>query len=215
MFSENQHVLYPFLKGHLEHGYELYTLNVKQAVHLFKNKNFKNFLKSDQKFDVVIIDCMANYFHLGLAHHYRASSIVISTVGINQMTRRFSNNPLAASYVPHITLPYSDKMNFFQRLHNTWQKFICYFLEDFVFIKHSEVLLKKYMPNSPPLEDLLNNVSMVLANSNIGVETPRPLMPNEKLIGGLHITEPKKLPEVTYNVSLRSRRNQWLTKQHY
>ena len=48
----------------------------------------------------------------------------------------------------------------------------------------------------PSLEELEKKTAIILVNSDNLVDYPEPLPPNVIQIGGLQITEPKKLPQV-------------------
>jgi hypothetical protein len=49
---------------------------------------------------------------------------------------------------------------------------------------------------APPLTELLRKTSLLLVNNHFTLNYPKPLMPNIIEVGGMHIEQPKKLPEV-------------------
>lgn len=50
----------------------------------------------------------------------------------------------------------------------------------------------------PPLNVLEQKTSLTLVNSHNAIDFPEALQPNMVQVGGLQITEPKKLPEVRF-----------------
>lgn len=51
--------------------------------------------------------------------------------------------------------------------------------------------------DAPDAHTLLKNISMVFVNSHFTFHMPRPWVPNVIEIGGIHVTDPKPLPEVS------------------
>lgn len=50
----------------------------------------------------------------------------------------------------------------------------------------------------PSLKDLERRSLVMLVNTNNAIDYSEPLQPNVVQVGGLQITEPKALPEVSY-----------------
>jgi hypothetical protein len=51
----------------------------------------------------------------------------------------------------------------------------------------------------PSLSDLEKKTALMLVNTNNAVDFQEPLQPNVIQVGGLQISEPKKLPEVKFS----------------
>ncbi|CAH1984086.1 unnamed protein product [Acanthoscelides obtectus] len=56
-------------------------------------------------------------------------------------------------------------------------------------------ILQTYVPDAPPLTDIIYNTSLMLLTSHSSFGNPVPLQPNIKEIGGHHILPPKELPK--------------------
>ena len=90
---------------------------------IFQTPEIQNLLRSNSSYDLVI----GNLFYLDpfLSFGYRFDAPVI---GLAAQTTTFHDwllgNPFPASYVPHIYLPLSEKMSFFERLINTGYNFL-------------------------------------------------------------------------------------------
>lgn len=51
--------------------------------------------------------------------------------------------------------------------------------------------------DAPDADTLMKNISLVFVNSHFTFHLPRPWFPNSIEIGGIHVTKPKPLPEVS------------------
>lgn len=66
-------------------------------------------------------------------------------------------------------------------------------------MKKSNTIAKRFFgPDLPDLSDLVYKINLLLVNSHFSVNQARPTVPNFVEVGGLHINEPKPLPEVLY-----------------
>jgi glucuronosyltransferase len=59
-----------------------------------------------------------------------------------------------------------------------------------------EEVRKKFKFNFPPLSELEKKTALMMVNTHNAIDFPEPLQPNVIQVGGLQISEPKKLPEV-------------------
>nr|XP_015838951.1 PREDICTED: UDP-glucuronosyltransferase 3A2-like [Tribolium castaneum] len=82
------------------------------------NKNVQELLKSDKKFDVVIIENFLNEAMFGLGHLFKAPVILISATAASDMNNYIFANPAPTSYVPGSGGTLTKHMNFWQRIEN-------------------------------------------------------------------------------------------------
>ncbi|XP_045479825.1 UDP-glycosyltransferase UGT5-like [Harmonia axyridis] len=162
----------------------------------FNHSVFQEFMKTEEKFDAVIIEEFQAEAIKYVAHHFNAPLIVYSSGDANDWTNPFQGNPDTPSYQPSTYLTHlTNHMSFLERVENTF--FYLYakvFFNLIVFPSHNR-LLHKYYPNSPDLTDIAYNVSLVLLNSDPSVHEPIAKVPSMKDIGGFHIRKPKPLPQ--------------------
>lgn len=170
--------------------FDVYDFGRKQTEWALTSENYKNFLKSDAQFDVIVVEILNNDAFLGLGQHFNASVIVTSPHGAFKWNTDSVAAPIFASYVPHTYNGYTDRMNFWQRMYNSF----CFWYEDIVIPLHQvpqqQKLLEKMFPNAinmPTIGELKRNVSLVLLNTHVTLGTPRPYPPNMIEIGGLHV----------------------------
>lgn len=173
-----------------------FLMNMAYSItkHLIESKEVQNLLKSDEKFDAVIIYQYMNDALMGVAHHFKAPVIHFSSMPLFAPESFILSHPTPPSYVPNILTEYTGRMNFWQRLRNTFYdtSMIVYYLWNYL-PKHRE-LVRKNIPGSPDLYDFVDNVSLILINSHVSATEAIPQVPNAVEIGGYHIDEPKALP---------------------
>lgn len=152
-------------------------------------------LKSE-KFDLVIQFALFSESFLGLANYWNAPVIFFNTLGSMPSLDRIIGNTSPPSYVSAVN-PFfaaTDEMTFLQRVVNTLNVWIYYGITSHLLDAKQQVILSKHFPNAPPLQELINNVSLIFVNSHYSIESPRPYVPNLIPVGGLHVDEPKELP---------------------
>ncbi|CAH1375671.1 hypothetical protein MTP99_017082 [Tenebrio molitor] len=156
--------------------------------------NVQKLLKSDKKFDVVIIEQFVNDGLKVFAHHFQAHLVVFVTFGSNAWINPLVANPAPPSYVPEQKIN-MDPKNFFHRVFNTIIYIAGELNRNLLFFPAQNKIMKKYFPDAPDLDVLNYNASLVLVNSHISTNKPVPRVPSMVDIGGFHINPPKKLPK--------------------
>lgn len=161
----------------------------------FNHPNVQKLLKSNEKFDAVIVE-QFNFDALKvLAHHYNAPLIVLSSIGANRLVNLFVGNPGPTSYIPEIFLSYSDHMTFSERVKNTLLGLVTDVYRHLFYFPEQNQIMHEFFPNAPHLDDIIYNTSMVLLNSHVSTNQPKPYVPAMVEVGGYHIKPPKKLPK--------------------
>nr|XP_022913025.1 UDP-glucuronosyltransferase 2B4-like [Onthophagus taurus] len=163
----------------------------------FNDENVKEFIKSGGHYDVVFVDEFFNEALYGFCNLFKAACVNLCSVSPTIWCNRPTGNIGMASYSSGMGTNYSPKMSFFQRLHNLF----LFIAEEFIYhgyhIPKMEKLLHKSFPNSPPLYDLIYNISMVFVNSHPAMNAPLPLTPNMIELAGMHLDGMKneKIPD--------------------
>lgn len=167
--------------------FDVSTALVNWTMH---SENFKQLLRSDEQFDVVIVEIFGSDALIGLGHHFNAPVIGLSGFGASKWTSDLVGTPIIPSFVPYPFNGFSDRMSFLQRLYNS----ASYWFEDIVmpliYTPNQQKMLEKIFPNAtnmPSLDDLKRNISLVLINTHVTMGTPQPYAPNMIEIGGAHI----------------------------
>lgn len=161
---------------------------------VLESKGLQTILQSNASFDLVIQISFSSEPLLGIAHRYNAPVIGFSTVGPTEFLSPILRYPSEYSYVPNISLPFLDEMTFFQRIINTLLGLFFKILTYTILWPDQNRILQQYFPGYPPVEDLIQNMSLVLFNTHYSIEYPQPYLPNMIQIGGFHIQD-EELPK--------------------
>jgi len=94
-------------------------------------------------------------------------------------------------------------MDFVERLKNTITGLMQSYVENYLYLPKMKEVMNKYITyegweSRPPLEHMLNNVSLTLVNANYAIGVARPYLQGVVEVGGMHLKTPKSLPEVSY-----------------
>ncbi|XP_067631963.1 UDP-glucosyltransferase 2-like [Eurosta solidaginis] len=149
-------------------------------------------------YDLLLVEQLCQEAFLALSHVYDVP--VISTCTFAQapyMSQMFGFiSPL--SYVPYKLLPLSDRMNFWERVMNTYFSVYMDIDHEIRLYPEMDVFVKKYFGHLnidfPTTSDMVRNLSAILINNYIPLEYPAPKMDNMINVGGMHIYPNKPLP---------------------
>ncbi|XP_028153736.1 UDP-glycosyltransferase UGT5 [Diabrotica virgifera virgifera] len=151
-------------------------------------------IKSDEKFDVMILTQFAVEGTKALAAHFGAHLVLFNDNAATCWVNHFVGNSGLPSLNPELVFDYPQLMNFKQRLTNTLYTMAAYLYHNYVqYPAHAE-LIKKYVSKDMDLTKIQYNVSLVLSNSHPSLNNPAASVPNMKEIAGYHVKEPKPLP---------------------
>lgn len=179
----------------IETFYKMLTKQDAMARIALESPGIKALLKSDKKFDVVVLEVMLCDSLLVFGHIFNAPTVVVSSFGSVHTINKIVGNSNPYAYVPTTFMALTDEMTFFQRVKNTVMSIVMSSLFSIFGLRQQRNLLQEYFPEAPPLDDMIHNVSVILLNAHYSiVETPRPYMPNMIQIGGFHI-QPETLPK--------------------
>ncbi|XP_017087037.2 UDP-glycosyltransferase UGT5-like [Drosophila bipectinata] len=151
------------------------------------------------KYDLLLVEQCFNEGALILGHLYQIPAITISTFGYANYFSQLHGIISPWSYVPHLYMPYSDRMSFWERIGNVFTSGADDLLRKFSYYPEQDAVLRKHFSDKldrvPTTAELEANVSAIFINSYMPLASPRPLSYNMIPVGGLHIKEPKALPE--------------------
>ncbi|KAI7815543.1 UDP-glucuronosyltransferase [Rhyzopertha dominica] len=163
---------------------------------LFNTKVLQDLKHTKKKYDVLITEIFSTDCMLGFAHHFGIPSIAMTTsVNLPWGGDRFGN-PDNPSYIPNYFVPYNGKMTLYERIINTLALIGTKLTYEIVSNWGCNELARKFFgPDLPHLNDLAYNMSLLLVNSHFSLHQARPTVPNFVEVAGLHIRDPKPLPE--------------------
>ncbi|XP_064833315.1 UDP-glucuronosyltransferase 2A1-like [Oncorhynchus masou masou] len=170
------------------------VLTVNMCKSMFNNKELLESLKQS-KYDALLSDPMfpcsdliADALDLPLIFSLRFSFGMV-------LERQCAQMPAPSSYVPSPELPYTDKMSFFERVHN----FVTYtFFDIFVnvhLLTTMDTLYSEIKGSPTRFCEMMGKADIWLIRTYWDIEYPRPFLPNFKFVGGLHCKPAKPLSE--------------------
>ncbi|KAJ3642462.1 hypothetical protein Zmor_025250 [Zophobas morio] len=179
----------------LQKSFFVNQMQYRFSEYLLSHEKIQNLMKSQERFDAVILYYYLNDAMLALAHHFKAPVILFGSMPLYASENFLLSFPTQSAYVPNIVTEHTGHMDFWQRLKNTfYDHAMALYYQHFMLPKHAK-LVDTYIPGKPDLYKMLNNESLALINSHVSTTEPIPHVPNAIEIGGFHIDEPKPLPK--------------------
>jgi glucuronosyltransferase len=164
-------------EGRLSFFTSLNTTNMARVCnHMYENKDVQWIMKNEQ-FDLIIVNGVMNHCAFGIIGHFKCPHIVLTTLPAPASLAKYFGNYFPLSVVPEPFLPFSDRMSFSERTLNFLFSTTISALGPLVWFPLMESVYKKYLPNSPSLEQINNNASLLFMNSHFTLTYPRPLLP--------------------------------------
>nr|QPA18399.1 UDP-gluconosyltransferase [Trialeurodes vaporariorum] len=166
-----------------------------------ETEQMQTLINSQEKFDAVLGEFFFSQQPLlAFGPKFNASLIDLCPAFPQANTIRMVGNPMGISYLPETEVDLTDRMTFSQRLFNTIFS-VFKMAHDYAYLlPTSEKVMRRCFrypgaESLPPINSLMERVSLVLANSHFSNHYPRPYAPNVVEIGGFHIKTPDELPQ--------------------
>ncbi|KAK9723193.1 UDP-glucoronosyl and UDP-glucosyl transferase [Popillia japonica] len=187
----------PYDRGFLgKIKYVFRTCGAEICEYLFRNLAIIDLKNSTMNFDLVISEVYGTDCLLGFAHKFQAPIIGISAVDLLPWAAERMGNPDNPSYIPNYFAATNEKMGIYEKFFGLATLFLSKIGYFFLSIAPSENKIKEFFGNqTAALETIVSNTSLILVNSHLSLNIPRPMVPNIVEIGGLHIDPPKILSQ--------------------
>ncbi|XP_058974185.1 UDP-glycosyltransferase UGT5 [Musca domestica] len=154
----------------------------------------KQLMVSNQTFDAVICEVFLSEALYGLSEHFKAPLIGLGTFGAVAWNTDMVGSPSPPSYVANTFLPFTDHMTLGQRIINLAMLSFERLFLDFYYLPKQEEVFRRYFPDSSrSMYDIRKNAALVLLNTHVSLSFPRPYVPNQIEVGGMHINR-KRTP---------------------
>ncbi|XP_044754883.1 UDP-glucosyltransferase 2-like [Coccinella septempunctata] len=158
------------------------------------SEEVQNLLKSNETFDLILIEHFFNEAQFALGHHFKAPVVLLSPMPSSILNNHLFANPSPSSYVHNLFAPFTQYMTLSERLMNFYYDTMMTIYQYYDELPAQKRIMEKFFPNAPPFEEILYNSSLLLMNSHPSFSDPVPHMANIIEIGGYHVLPPKKLP---------------------
>lgn len=169
---------------------------------VFQEKLFMEFLENDTtKYDLLFLEshfCQEPL--IAISHKKNIPAITFQAMGLTPWYSFLSGNEVSLHLQPNMRSPYTNRMDFVQRLRNFFINVFELCIHYYHYIPHQQALMDKYIKypgyeNRPPLLDMLRNTSLTLMDYHFSVGYPEPLLPNAIPVGGLSAKVGAELPQ--------------------
>lgn len=184
----------PIFLNDLAHFYD--NLGVSECY--LKSDSFQQVFKSNQTFDLVMVEYFNHRLFTELGYIFGAPVIHFSSLIPPPWVAVDYGYPINPSYISSFVGSCAgNRISFLDRVRNTVEVSIALLLDEILLYKKTQELVNRYADTKiPPMRELMKNSSLLLVNTHYTISGVRPVVPNVVEIGGIHIEEAKELPEV-------------------
>nr|XP_033326685.1 uncharacterized protein LOC117220621 [Megalopta genalis] len=181
----------------LKSVYSLHTMASKVCESGLNNTLAKDFVASNQKFDLVITESFNTHCFFALFHRIDAPVIEVSTHYLMPWVFHELGFSSELAYEPSMFATVPRPMSFSQRMLNVFADWFVSTAANTLFRWRDQRLAEKnFGPGVPDLEEMTRNVSLMLVSTHYSLHGPQPYPPNVVEIGGIHIPkEVRPLPK--------------------
>lgn len=168
---------------------------------MLNSTEVQEFIKKDNKFDLVLSELFFQEAQFIFAHKYQAPLALVTTFGNCMRHNILTRNPLQLATVTSEFLDVANPTGFLGRLRNLYFSVYEYFWWKYWFLEKHEQLVKKYVKDIPEpvpsLYDIQRNASLVMYNTHFSFDPPTAYLPNVVEVAGLHLSKSDaELPKV-------------------
>ncbi len=152
---------------------------------------------SGEKYDLMITETFLTEFFQLFAFKLNIPVLKLRAIKPVPSTSTQISLPDNPSYIPFSDTEFDDRMNFLQRCENFLVNLYWRFYQSMSERRYDEMAARIFGPEVPSFNDIAQNTSMILFYSHFTLSYPRPDTPDAIEVAGLHITEPKTIPQVS------------------
>lgn len=155
---------------HFVHSLKQFYESIKFSECFLKLTPFRELLRANQTFDLVIAEYFTFKLFTVLGDFYKVPVIHVSSCMLPPWVSKDYGNPLNPAYIQHNLGGATDRMTFVERLKNTIKVFIMLLTDKLAYTKKMQEYSDRYFENVSSMEEvMLNYSSLVLVNSHCTV----------------------------------------------
>lgn len=161
-----------------------------------QHPEMKKLLKSEEKFDLIILDLFLTDALLGLSTVFDCPVVALSANGPHHWVNEVLGSPRPASFVPHMYTDFTDRLNLGKRLEHEFFYFLEKILLRLYHLPQQEQLFNEIFPDAKKSfhEVRSTSVAIALVNSHFSISFPKPFLPNTVEVAGMQINEAELQP---------------------
>ncbi|KAE9532193.1 hypothetical protein AGLY_010395 [Aphis glycines] len=177
-----------------------WRIGIQLSEMVMSHRNMKQFVQSNSNsYDLVMVETFGQEYAVAMGHKFNAPVINLAPAMIWTSISKWLHVPSTFSYIPDACTQSTSDMGFVERLKNTITGLMQSYVENYLYLPKTKEVMNTYLKykgweSRPPLEHMLNNVSLTLVNSHNAIGISRPYLPGIIEVGGMHIKDPKPLP---------------------
>uniref|UniRef100_A0A1B6L7L3 Glucuronosyltransferase n=1 Tax=Graphocephala atropunctata TaxID=36148 RepID=A0A1B6L7L3_9HEMI len=181
-------------------AYPIFQLSYPICEAFLNLKEVKILLASKEKFDLIMTEALfGQESMLVFGHIFKAPVINLNGFGSWSILNRIHGNALQISSAPDlISYPFKDQMSFMERFRNLVSTTLTIVYYHFFHLpRHQEIINKNVEATDiPPIMEMVENLTLTIANFHQLVNYPRSYTGNIIPVGGIHIPQlPTPLPK--------------------
>ena len=169
---------------------------------IIRNREVQELITSATYFDVVIVEQFVTDCGLAVAYKLNAPAIGITTHILMPWTYSRLGVPNHPAFVPNRVVAYGTKPNLWNRIKSAMINFGMNTYYTHVTQRLDQEIVNEVYPDTPHLEDLGKNMSLILINQYFPLTGPRLQSPNVVEIGGMHIKGNVHIPDKVRGLNL-------------
>ncbi|XP_057336616.1 UDP-glucosyltransferase 2-like isoform X5 [Microplitis mediator] len=157
----------------------------------FENSNIRNIINNppDPPYDLVMVEIFAAHCFMAFGYHLKVPVVGLSSSALYPWSNDMIANPPNLAFVPNNLLEYMEKMNFWQRLYNVVHTYYYRMYFNYYTSSQNDMIKKYFGDDAPGVRELEHDLALILTNSHLAVNGPRPTTPALVEVGGLHIQD--------------------------
>jgi glucuronosyltransferase len=161
----------------------------------YKHPQVQKILK--EKYDLIFFTHMFNECLYGLVHKMNTTVIIYQQSPVFPYLTDVLGTPSPTSFVSSSLVGYGDKMSFKERMWNLLKTSFDSAVVNWYYYPLMEKVYRAALndPTIPPIKEILKNTSLVLTNSHITYQRPRPYLADIIEVGGMHLVPSKPVPK--------------------
>ncbi|XP_011865657.1 PREDICTED: UDP-glucuronosyltransferase 2B20-like isoform X2 [Vollenhovia emeryi] len=153
-----------------------------------RNAAVKEFLQSDEKFDVILTENFNTDCYLGFISRFKAPYLSLSSLQIMPWTNNDMGNADDPSYIPMVIFGFTRPLNFFSRMQNALWQLLYKIVYEYWFRPDDQLIANEiFGPDLPKLKEIAQQSQALLVNTHSSIHGSRPQLPNVVEVGGIHI----------------------------
>ncbi|KAG8034237.1 hypothetical protein G9C98_001321 [Cotesia typhae] len=140
-------------------------------------------------YNLLIVEIFAAHCFMAFGHHLKVPVVGLSSSALYPWGNDMVGNPPNLAFVPNNLLEHMENMSFWQRLYNVLHTYYYRMYFNYYTSPQSDMIKKYFGPDAPGVRELEHDLALILTNSHLAINGPRPTTPALVEVGGLHIQD--------------------------